>query len=253
MIAIRNAKKNPVALTRFVQFMLFESNFSLINQYHPDIRKSAFDMALNAPIEPEVIRLFVTYHRQHNTVESVVYSQNGLLKKQRGESDLGMQALKFEIAHSQYLMSIKKYQTDEISGDQAKMAVSDAKVVKYCAMKDRFRDFAIDYAVTMDDPSIIERIGAAREVRVLTYPDKSTSVQRAVRENKTQVMAYYGAAFGNMVSFSQTSSMAVRQENVTQLTAQRNALEHTRYQNRHTIFQQANTEIADVANRLAYK
>ena len=253
MIAIRNAKKNPAVLTRFVQFMLFESNFTLINQYHPDIRESAFDMALMAPVEPEVISLFVNYHRQTNTVECAVFSQNGLLKKQRGESNLGMEALKFEIVNNKYQRSINKNLENQRSGDQQKMAVSDAQVDKDCAMTDRFRDFAIDYAVTMDDPTILQRIDAARESKVLVYPDNSTSVQRAVREHKTRVMAYYNADFGNTSSFFQTPPAPARQENITQLTARRDALEHLRNQNRHNIFQQANTEAADVVNRLMRK
>ncbi|MFZ4711224.1 MAG: hypothetical protein ACOYMH_15440, partial [Zwartia sp.] len=97
-------------------------------------------------VEPEVISMFVNYHRQHNSVDCVVYSQNGLLKKQRGESDLGLEALKFEIANKLYQRSINKNLENQRSGDQQKMAVSDAQVDKDCAMTGRFRDFAIDYA-----------------------------------------------------------------------------------------------------------
>ena len=245
MVAISNAKKNPAALTRFVQFILSAPHFALINQYHPDIRESAFDMALSEPVEPEVIRLFVNFHRQTNTVECAVFSQNGLLNKQRGESNLGPEALKFEIVNNKYQRSINKNLENQRSGDQEKMAVSHAQMRKDADMKDRLRDFAIDYAVTMDDPTILQRIDAASESKVLTYPDKSTSVQRAVRENKTQVMAYYGAAFGNMVSFPQSSSIAARQENIAQLTAERDALKFMHSQSRNTIFKQAITEIAD--------
>ena len=70
MVAISNAQKNPAVLTRFVQFILSAPNFALIDQYHPDIRESAFDMALSEPVEPGVIDLFVDYHRQHKTFVS---------------------------------------------------------------------------------------------------------------------------------------------------------------------------------------